>query len=347
MDQTMSNSVSHDKTPEISVVIPVHNGARWLGETLRAIYAQSYPDFEIILIDDASTDGLNQVLDECHDPRLLAVHFQRNVGVSSARNQGIELARGRYIAFCDADDLCQPQRLERQRAFLESRPEIGLCGSAFTCFDTQDRETVAHPQTDAEIRRALMWGNCFGLSTVMARTQVLKGCRFDPALSVAEDYELWTRVVASGVGAANLADSLIRYRLHPQQASRHKGAQLDHVSRRVRALYCARLLGNDAWVKAWQTDRVDPGDLALAAEKVAGYVAGRPELKAQDFRFLLAWLYQQQPRHGLLSWWRWTRIQKALHLDLDRNYRLNTALLAFLPLNRENRYFDTLIKLKR
>lgn len=334
-------------TPQISVIVPVHNGARWLGETLDSLYAQSLPDFEVVLVDDASTDELGDVLDRHADARLRVVQLGTNVGVSAARNQGIDLARGRYIAFCDADDLCQPQRLERQWSFLEQHPEIGLCGSAFTCFDTQDRETVSHPETDAQIRRALMAGNCFGLSTVMAKASVLKQRHFDPSIQLAEDYELWTRLVASGVRAANLPESLIRYRLHPQQASRHKGAQLDQISRQVRALYCARLLGDEAWVQKLRSGPVELADLVLAVRKVAAHVASHPELAARDFRFMLAWLYQQLPAHGLLPWWHWTRMQKVLHLHLDRNYRLNTALLALLPTGLGRRYFDTLIKLKR
>lgn len=333
--------------PAISVVIPVHNGTRWLGETLRALYAQTDPDFEIILVDDASTDSLRQILQDFRDSRLQVIHLERNVGVSAARNLGIDRARGRYIAFCDADDLCQPVRLERQRAFLDGHPELGFCGSAFTCFDAQDRETVYNVEADVEIRRSLMHGNCFGLSTVMARAAVLKGCRFDPALSVAEDYDLWTRLIASGARAANLPDSLVRYRLHPQQASRHKGDRLDQVSRRVRALYCARLLGDSLWVERLRTGKVMPDDLILAADKVAAHVTQQPTLAARDFRFLLAWLFQQQADHGLMAWWRWVQIQRRLRLRLDRNYRLNTVLLALLPAVIGRRYFETLIKLKR
>lgn len=342
-----ASPMQDEKQPLISVVIPVHNGARWLGETLTSLYKQSEPDFEIVLVDDASTDNLLGVLERYADERLRVVHLSSNMGVSAARNHGIDLARGRYIAFCDADDLCQSERFLRQRSFLDRYPDIGLCGSDFTCFDTQDRETVIHPLTDAQIRKALMQGNCFGLSTVMARASILQDCRFDSSMGVAEDYDLWTRLVASGVRVANLPESLVRYRLHPQQASRHKGARLDQVSRRVRALYCASLLGDAAWVDHLRSSKVGSTDLALAARRVASHVALDSELTARDFRFLLAWLYQQQPGHGLLSWWRWTRIQKMLHLSLDRNYRLNTALLALLPSNLVRKHFDTLVKLKR
>lgn len=329
--------------PLVSVVMPVHNGARWLGETLQSLYAQTEPRFEIVLVDDASTDDLRQVLAAHADERLRVIHLPRNVGVSAARNEGIELARGRYIAFCDADDLCQPHRLQTQVAFLEQHPDVGLCGSAFTCFDTEDRETVQNPTSNEEIRTALMQGNCFGLSTTMGRADVLKAQRFDPSLSVAEDYDLWTRLAAAGVRLANLPDSLIRYRWHPQQASRTKSARLDQATRRIRGHYCAGLLGDPQLQERLSRETVSLEDLQRAADRVAAMSSPR----ARDFRFLLAWMYQLLPSHGPLNWWRWTRIQKALDLQLDRTYRINTAVLALLPVPLGARHFDTLIKLKR
>jgi glycosyltransferase involved in cell wall biosynthesis len=127
----------------ISVVIPVHNGAAWLSQTLDSIFSQTYQIFEIILVNDASTDDLLGVLAPYSDLRLRVEHLSTNVGVSAARNHGIGLAQGKFIAFCDADDLCQPERLERQLVFLESNPEISMCGSAFTCFrEAGDQATI-------------------------------------------------------------------------------------------------------------------------------------------------------------------------------------------------------------
>jgi hypothetical protein len=330
-------------TPLISVVVPIHNGAQWLGQTLDSLFAQTYPHFEIVLVDDASTDNLREVLDSFHDARLQVLHLKKNVGVSAARNRGIERAKGSYIAFCDADDLCHYQRFERQLAFLGQHLDIGLCGSSFTCFEAQDRAIVINPSLDAEIRTALMQGNCFGLSTIMARAEILKVTRFDETLNVAEDYDLWTRLAASGVRLANLPESLIRYRLHPQQASRHNGAKLDQVARKIRSLYCASLLGDAQLQEQLQSGMIGLEEMGSAAQKIALHTAHEP----WAFRFMLAWMYQQLPRHGVLPWLLWNKIQNRLQLHLDRNYRLNTALLAILPASLGRRYFDTLIKLKR
>lgn len=329
--------------PLISVVVPVHNGAQWLAQTLDSLFAQTYPYFDIILVDDASTDNLREVLNTFHDDRLHVVHLNKNGGVSAARNQAIELAKGDFIAFCDADDLCQPNRFAQQLAFLEQHPQIGLCGSAFTCFDTEDRETIMNPASDDEIRKALMQGNCFGLSTIMARAEILRATQFDVTLAVAEDYDLWTRLAASGVRFANLPDVLIRYRWHSQQASRHKSERLDQVARKIRSVYCAAVLGDPQLMAQLRTGAVGFQELDVAVQRISMHAGHEPKA----FRFMLAWMYQQLPNHGVLQWWRWSKMQKRLKLHLDRNYRMNTALLAVLPPNLRKIYFDTLIKLKR
>jgi glycosyltransferase involved in cell wall biosynthesis len=342
----MSIPVTRETTSLISVIIPVHNGARWLGETLKSVLAQTHRNLEIILVDDASTDELQTVLTENRDARLRVTRLESNIGVSAARNFGVDLSRGEYVAFCDADDICLPQRLAMQLAYLQVHTDLGFCGTAFTCFDTEDRDTVMHPLSHREIREALMEGTCFGLSTVMIRAPLIKKARFDPALRVSEDYDLWCRLVLAGVRAGNLSESLVRYRWHPRQVSRDKAALLDQVTRRVRALYCAKIVGDVLWAHTLAAETIDENDLAMAAQKVAEHVAKHPELPASKLRYMLAWLYQNLPRHGVQQWVLWSRIQARLKLRLDRKYRINIAILALLPAWMTRKHFDTLVKLK-
>lgn len=331
------------KNPLISVVVPIHNGAQWLKETLDSLFEQTYPHFEIVLIDDASNDALLKVLGSFMDDRLLVTHLKKNVGVSAARNLGISFAKGEYIAFCDADDVCHPQRFEKQLNFLEKNLNIDLCGTAFTCFDTIDRQIVINPVSNEEIRKALMFGNAFGLSTVMARADVLKINQFNECLSVSEDYDLWTRLAVSGISFANLPDKLLRYRWHPLQASRGRGENLDQTARRIRSEYCAGILNAPHLLTKLRSASIEFDDL----EEAVRYVTSQNIFKPRDFRFMLAWMYQRLPDHGWLTWLKWRNIQKQLQLDLDWNYRLNIFLLACLPYYLGNKYFDILIKLKR
>lgn len=329
--------------PLISVVVPVHNGAQWLRATLDSIFEQTYPYFEVVLVDDASSDALGEVLASFGDSRLLTTHLKKNVGVSAARNLGIYLAKGDFIAFCDADDVCHPQRFENQLNFLEQHSNIDLCGSAFTCFDTIDREIVVNPASDEEIKKAMMLGNAFGLSTVMARADIFKTNRFDETLKVSEDYDLWTRLAVSGARLANLSDSLVRYRWHPEQASRDQGKSLDQTARRIRSEYCAGMLNAPHLLEKLRNESIELNDL----EETVHYVALQKSYEPRAFRFMLAWMYQLLPHHGWLPWLKWRKMQKHLQLDLDWNYRLNTFLLACLPSRLGHKYFDTLIKLKR
>jgi len=333
--------------PVLTVVMPVHNGARWLGETLVSIYNQSFRDFELILVDDASTDALLGVLNAFPDPRLTVVRLEKNGGVAEARNKGVAQANSQYIAFCDADDVCQPERFEKQITFLQQHPRVGVCGTAFTCFETEDGETVRNPSSDGEIRRSLMRGNCFGTSTMMGRAELFKKHVFDQSMTPTEDYDLWTRLSCEGVQMANLPESLLRYRVHAQQASQQKSVRLDQLARKIRALYCARLLGLAGLLERMRVESIEMEDLEAAASGIVNYCATHSDVSVSEFRFMLAWLYQKLPNHGLLSWWRWTRLQKLLKLDLNRNYRFNIALLALLPIGISHKYFDTLIKMKR
>lgn len=334
-------------TPLLSVVIPIHNGASWIVETLTSICAQTYANFEILLVDDASTDNLASALNACSDARLQVLHLEKNLGVAGARNAGIAKAKGQYIAFCDADDICLPDRFERQLQFLQAHPQIGVCGTGFTCFDTQERETVLNPETSEAIRHALMRGNCFGMSTIMGRTELFKTHAFDQSLAPTEDYDMWTRLSASGVQMANLPLSLIRYRLHAMQASQQKSHRLDQLARKIRSVYCARLMGSDALVQRLQAEQLSINDLNHAADEIRRYCETDPAFAPAEFRFMLAWMYQKLAHHGVSDWQAWKHIQAQLGISLDRTYRINTALLAFLPSWLTRKHFDTLIKLKR
>ena len=168
----------------------------------------------------------------------------------------------------------------------------------------------------------------------------MSGAR-DPFVRLVAALEPWLdQIVVVGGWAHRL------YRLHPQQASRHKSGDLDQISRRLRSLYCVHLLRDAHLQEKLRAGAIGLKDMELAVEKIALHATLYPTHEARDFRFMLAWMYQQLPGHGVLTWWRWTRIQKALGLALDRTYRLNTVLLAFLPVSFRRKYFDTLIKLK-
>ncbi|WP_342617701.1 glycosyltransferase [Rhodoferax sp. GW822-FHT02A01] len=333
-------------SPLVSVVVPIHNGALWIQETLDSLLHQSYRNLEVLLIDDASTDDLRGVLATFDDPRLRVERLTVNGGVSAARNVGIQMACGEFIAFCDADDIALEHRIEAQVQLLNVHPEVDLCGTAFTCFDAVSESVVRHPKNNAEIRRALMTGNCFGLSTVLARSEVLKMNLFDESLGLAEDYDLWTRLAIENTVFANIQESLVRYRLHGQQASKGKGERLDIQSRRVRARYCAALLRSDALNQTVASETIAMVDMRFAANLLTERIQSLTGFETSDFRFLLAWMYQRLDSHGPFNWTQWKKLQRQLNLRLNLNYRLNNFLLALCEPLLSPAKRDLLLKLK-
>ncbi len=190
----------------------VHNGARYVAEAVQSVLAQRFGSLELLVVDDASTDGTLNVLRALRDERLRVLPLRRNVGPFAAANLGLSHARGELIARMDADDVSEPERLETQVAFLARRPHVGLVGSACTLL-TPDGEisgTQAVPLTEEAIRARALLSPPFVHSTVIWRRSL--GLRYDASYRVAGDYELWTRALAR-TRAANLPEPLVRYRV--------------------------------------------------------------------------------------------------------------------------------------
>lgn len=195
--------------------MPAFNDGRFIREAIDSILAQTFGDFELLIIDDGSTDDTPAILAAISDPRLRVVRNDENRGLVFTLNLGIEQSRGRYIARMDADDIAEPHRLAAQYAFLEEHAEISIAGSSRTLIDEAGRyvATAAAVPDDAGIRWKCLLGNPFAHPTVMMRRDLLlrHNLRYRDAYR-AEDYDLWPRLLAVTQGA-NLAEPLVRYRL--------------------------------------------------------------------------------------------------------------------------------------
>jgi hypothetical protein len=203
--------------PTVSVVMSVFNGERFLSEAVDSVLNQSFRDFEFIIIDDGSTDGTADILARYQkaDPRVV-VHHHPNKGQVPSLNTGCGLARGRYIARIDADDVALPERLERQVACLEQNPQVALLGSSISNIDEMGRHlsTWPLPTGDKEIKERL-----FGLQdipfchvTLVFRREAFRAVNgYRTAFAPAEDYDLWLRM-AERWQLANLPEPLIKVR---------------------------------------------------------------------------------------------------------------------------------------
>jgi hypothetical protein len=209
--------------PTVSVVLSVRNGGSDLPKALETILNQSFSDFELVAINNGSTDGTRDFLDQVVDSRVRVYH-QEDKGLAAALNRGISLARGRYIARQDHDDWALPTRIAQQVAFLDAHPDHALVGTRAEIWigDTSTGRFHDHPTEDADLRFALLFNNYFVHSSVMMRKAALDevgGYTTDRARQPPEDYELWSRI-ARRFRVANLPERLTIYREVPTSMSR-------------------------------------------------------------------------------------------------------------------------------
>lgn len=207
-------------SPRVSVVMGVYNGERWLHEAVDSVLGQTLDDFELIVIDDGSTDSTAEILEAYRDPRL-RVTRQPQAGLTVSLNRLARQASAPLVARLDADDVALPERFARQVAFLDAHPEVGLLGTGCHDVDPAGRalRTYRPPEGDSEIRRALIRRNPFVHSSVMARRDALERAGFyDETLPVAQDYDLWVRL-SRVTRMANLPEPLVLRRFTPGMIS--------------------------------------------------------------------------------------------------------------------------------
>lgn len=227
--------------PKISVIVPAYNAGAYLAETLASIRAQTFADFECIVIDDGSTDDTRAVMTEQarQDPRFVTIS-RENRGVVATRNEGIDAARGEWLAFIDADDVAHPERFALQLAALE-HGGADVC-SSWIRYIGHRQGIWQTPCSDAEIRAHLFFDSALAQSTVMLRKSALGNLRYRQDAILAEDYALWCDLACAGLRFTGIARALVDYRVHAGQMSRQKREQVFASAARVRAAYAAACL---------------------------------------------------------------------------------------------------------
>lgn len=215
------------RKPLVSVLLPVNNGEEYVEESIRSILSQTYDNFEIIVINDGSTDRSSRIVNNIDDPRI-RYYEQNNRGLAAALNFGIRVARGEYLARQDQDDFSLPKRLEKQVSFLESHPDYGMVGTWAGIWDgrRKTKKVHKHPEESIVLKFRLLFGNPFVHSSMMIRKEVFEKVGFystDESRQPPEDYELWSRV-ARVFEVANIPEILHCYRDTPTGMSRMGGS---------------------------------------------------------------------------------------------------------------------------
>ena len=239
-----------ETAPLVSVVMPVYNGERYLSEAIESILTQTLSDLELVVVDDCSTDGSAAIVRDhaSRDERVQLLQHERNRGSATARNSGIAISRGEFIAAMDCDDVSLPQRLEKQAAFLQANPDIGLVGSFVqtASADLSERQSHTYPQRHAFIvlqwilgGRTTMQGGVY-----MARRAILQSVGgYEDSRQFVDDKELYARLFFK-TKYANLPDALYLYRSHDQQKSARRRQQQKSESFAIRQRWLQRVSGN-------------------------------------------------------------------------------------------------------
>src|SRR5215212_1210690 len=210
-------------SPRVSVLITTHNGASTIAQSIGSILSQDMCDFELVVVDDASSDSTPELLTSIDDPRILIIRNDERLGIAGARNRGVAKCRARYIAMLDHDDLSNPCRLRLQAAYLDSHADVALVGSAVQ--ELSDRGLIPEDQpahTSPPLLRLLLHlDNPLAWSSVMIRAESLR--RLDPPplrsrFEPADDFDLYHRLLEHGK-IARLGIPLTTYRWHPSNTS--------------------------------------------------------------------------------------------------------------------------------
>lgn len=208
-------------TPEISVIMSVYNGETYLKEAIESVMNQTFKNWELIVINDCSTDSTAEILADCasKDERIKVHPNEVNLKLPTSLNKAVSLSQGKYIARMDADDICLPERLEKQYKFMEENNDVALSSCRFmTVKNGVYMSGGAGGRCDNEALRAmLLVGNPILHPGVIAKAEVMKKFNYDTTLTCTEDLELWTRMAIENQKIEILDECLMIYRLHDKQ----------------------------------------------------------------------------------------------------------------------------------
>lgn len=218
--------------PVVTVIIPTYNHAHFLRDALQSLCAQTYTNWEAIVVNNFSEDDTVAVVESFDNPRIRLENFRNNGIIAASRNRGIALARGRYLAFLDSDDTWYPNKLARCMEQFDD--DIGLVCHGLHWFGDQERDVFCGPEERATFDTLLDEGNCITPSaTVVLKDMVeLVGCfSEDPAIVTSEDYHLWIKLARAGIRMRFIKEILGQYRIH-------SGNQSSSVLRHLNSVLC-------------------------------------------------------------------------------------------------------------
>lgn len=213
------------KHPRVSVIIATYNCAQYLPEAIESVFKQTLKDWELIIVNDGSTDETDEIVNPyCADQRVKYIS-QENRGLAAARNRGMKDSKGEYIQFLDADDLIHNEKLKRQGDYLDGHKDVDVVFSEYSFFKDDLQGILIEPpcrKFSKDIRKDMLKGNLIVVNSTLAkRSAIEKAGGFDETLTSTEDWDLWLRLLQSGAAFVRINDKLAFVRLHQKRMSRN------------------------------------------------------------------------------------------------------------------------------
>lgn len=204
-------------SPLISVIMPAYNAELYIKEAIESILAQTFTDFEFLIYNDGSTDKTHEIISAFNDKRIIYKKMDVNAGYLRFLNEGLVIAKGKYIARMDADDIAMPNRFEEQFKYLEEHPDVGICGSWYQFFGKLNHIHKSSV-TFEEVQYSLFFGSALTHPSVMMRNDLLKkyNLKYNPEYYYAEDHYFFAEA-ASHFRVVSIPKVLLRYRIHSEQ----------------------------------------------------------------------------------------------------------------------------------
>lgn len=302
--------------PRVSVIMPVYNAGPFVGQALKSILGQTFGNFELIIVDDGSSDRSGEIIRSFDDERIVRIENGRNLGLTVSLNAALKKSRGEFIARQDADDLSLPERLAKQIAYLDSHPTVGLVGCAFSVINEAGRpltdiRTVVEP---GEISALLLQRNPIAHGTAVFRRACLEQTGFyRQEFRYAQDYDLWLRI-AEVAEIANVPDQLYQWRITRGSITLRKKRLQDRFSRlAVELAFQRRTNGKD------RLQTAGPGN--CRRQDLAPRTRPNRRKAADDYRFC-GWLAMESGDRRLAL----SLAFKALAADPLRTANWKTAI---------------------
>ena len=343
--------------PKITVLMPVYNCELYVCEAIDSVLGQSFSDFEFLIIDDASSDSTVSLIKSYNDSRIQLIEKPINTGYTNSLNYGLKIAKGKYIARMDGDDISLQERFVKQVSFLEANPDIILCGSWYSIIGSERIEKV--PEKHDQIKLAFLKGNCIAHPSVMMRKQSLDlfSIIYDVAKEPAEDYDLWVRLMSKGK-LHNLQEVLLDYRTHSKQVSNRQSVEqrnrVIEIRNSVFNFLELELLPEERLV----FDKVINNGIGINFNDISVFQKIQMKLllsNPRDFfepvgfkkemleleKVVIHYYFLKRRSFTAKIYFEYLKIKKALHFKFDRNTELKIAvksLIFYKPLRFKIRF---------